>query len=215
MGRERLILVGGGGFCRELFFWATDCHAGGTLPAVAGYLDDGGPVLASLGYELPWLGGIEDFAPSPGDAYLLAIGDPKGKRIAHGKLSVRGGAFPRMIHPKTRVVATADVAEGVIFCPGSAAGPDTVLERFVTINTDSGLGHDARVGEFSTLSSRIDLTGGVRVGRDVMIGSGAMFVPKVKIGDGAVIGIGSVVYRSVPAGRTVFAAGAKNLNSSR
>jgi sugar O-acyltransferase (sialic acid O-acetyltransferase NeuD family) len=213
VSRERLILVGGGGFCRELFFWAAECHAAGSLPAVGGYLDDTGPALAKLGYELPWLGSITDFVPSPGDAYLLAVGDPKGKRIVHGKLSVRGGTFPPMIHPKTRVVATANVAEGVIFCPGSAAGPDTVLERFVTINTDSGLGHDASVGEFSTLSSRVDLTGGVRVGCDVMIGSGAMFVPKVKIGDGAVIGIGSVVYRSVPAGRTVYAAGAKSLRS--
>lgn len=215
MARERLILVGGGGFCRELCFWASDCHAAGSLPAIAGYLDDGGPVLAKLGYALPWLGSIEDFTPSPGDAYLLAVGDPKGKRIVHAKLSVRGGAFPRMIHPKTRVVATADVAEGVIFCPGSAAGPDTVLERFVTINTDSGLGHDARVGEFSTLSSRVDLTGGVHVGCDVTIGSGATFVPKVKIGDGAVVGLGSVVYRSVPPGRTVYAAGAKSLKNRR
>lgn len=211
MGAHRLILVGGGGFCRELYFWASDCVAAGTLPEIGGYLDDGGDQLSRLGYALPWLGAIESFNPRAGDAFLLAVGSPQGKRIVHAKLSVRGGSFPKLIHPKTRVVPTANVGEGVIFCPGSAAGPDTVIERFVTINTDSGLGHDARVGEFSTLSSRVDLTGGVSVGREVMIGSGAMFVPKVKIGDGATIGIGSVVYRSVPAGRTTYAASAKSL----
>jgi sugar O-acyltransferase (sialic acid O-acetyltransferase NeuD family) len=210
---ERLILVGGGGFCRELFFWSRDCADAGSLPGVAGYLDDGGDVLAPLRYPLSWLGSIADYSPRPGDLFLLAVGSPAGKRIVHGRLQPRGARFATMIHPKTRVVGTAQVGEGVIFCPGSAAGPDTRLERFVTINTDSGLGHDASVGEFSTLSSRVDLTGGVRVGRDVMIGSGAMFVPKVRIGDGATIGIGSVVYRSVPAGRTTYAAPAKMMKN--
>lgn len=208
---NRIILVGGGGFCRELYFWVADCTAAGTLPAVAGYLDDGGDKLGPMGYGLPWLGSIADYSPRPGDGLILALGSPASKRAVHGLLSVRGGSFPVLIHPQTRVVATARVAEGAIFCPGSASGPDTVIERFVTINTDSGLGHDARVGEFSTLSSRVDLTGGVSVGRDVTIGSGAVFVPKVKIGDSATIGAGSIVYRSVPAGATVFAAPAKRL----
>lgn len=194
MPTERIILVGGGGFCRELFFWAADCAAAGTLPPVEGYLDDSGDTLAPLGYPLPWLGSIEEFVPRAGDGLVLALGSPKAKRAVHGKHSVRGGKFPVLMHPKTRVVATAKVAEGVIFCPGSASGPDTTLERFVTINTDSGLGHDSRIGEFSTLSSRIDITGGVVVGMDVTIGSGAVFVPKVKIGDGATVGAGSVVY---------------------
>lgn len=215
MARGRIILVGGGGFGRELYFWAADCAAAGTLPPVQGYIDDSGDVLGSLGYDLPWLGSVEDFVPRPGDGLVLALGSPASKRAVHGKLSVRGGSFPILVHPQTRVVATARLSEGAILCPGSASGPDTVIERFVTINTDSGLGHDAQVGEFSTLSSRVDLTGGVRIGRNVMIGSGAVFVPKVKIGDGATIGAGSVVYRSVPPGATLYAAPAKRLKMQR
>jgi len=38
-----------------------------------------------------------------------------------------------------------------------------------------------------------------------------VFVPKIKIGDGATIGAGSIVYRSVPAGATMYAAPAKRL----
>lgn len=211
MTAERTILVGGGGFCRELFFWAEHCTAAGTLPPVAGYLDDSGDTLASFSYPMPWLGRTEDFVPRATDGMILAIGSPAGKRAVHGKLSVRGGHFPIMVHPTSRVLRTADIAEGVLFCPGAASGPDTIIGRFVTINTESGLGHDARVGEFTTLSSRVDITGGVVVGSDVMIGSSATLVPKIKIGDGATIGAGSVVYRSVKAGATVYAAPAKTL----
>jgi sugar O-acyltransferase (sialic acid O-acetyltransferase NeuD family) len=212
---DRTILVGGGGFCRELFFWAEDCAAAGSLPPLGGYLDDRGDTLAQFDYALPWLGRIEDFLPGPGDSLVLAVGSPAGKREVHGKLSVRGGTFPILAHPSARVLRTARIAEGVIFCPGSSSGPDTVIGRFVTINTESGLGHDAQVGEFTTLSSRIDITGGVIVGSDVTVGSGAVFVPRVKIGDFATIGAGSVVYRSVPAGATLYAAPAKTLRLNR
>jgi sugar O-acyltransferase (sialic acid O-acetyltransferase NeuD family) len=212
---ERIILVGGGGFCRELFFWAAHCHAAGRLPPVAGYVDDSGDVLSRFDYPLPWLGSIEDFAPGPKDGLILALGSPAAKRAVHGKLSVRGGTFPNLIYPTARILPTARLAEGIIFCPGSASGPDTIVERFVTINTESGLGHDSRVGEFSTLGSRIDITGGVQVGADVSIGSSAVFVPRIKIGDGATVGAGSVVYRSVPAGATVYAAPAKTLRMKR
>lgn len=215
MSAKRIILVGGGGFCRELYFWAAHCKAAGTLPPVEGYVDDSGDTLGPLGYPLPWLGSIEDFVPRAGDGLVLALGSPSAKRAVHGKLGVRGGAFPKLIHPTARILPTAKLTEGAIFCPGSAAGPDTFVERFVTVNTESGLGHDSRVGEFSTLSSRIDITGGVIVGADVTIGSGAIFVPKVKIGDGATVGAGSVVYRSVPAGATVYAAPAKTLKMKR
>lgn len=211
----RVILAGGGGFCRELYFWVADCHAAGRLPPIGGYLDDAGPTLAKLSYDdMPWLGSIEDYVPKPGDVFFLAVGTPASKRAVHGKLAVRGAVFPQLIHPDTRIVRTASLGEGVIMCPQTAANPDTVIERFVTFNASSGAGHDARVGEFSMISSLVDLVGYTHIGRDVMIGDSATILPRVKVGDGATIGAGAVVYRSVPAGATVFAAAAKTLRRS-
>jgi serine acetyltransferase len=46
-----------------------------------------------------------------------------------------------------------------------------------------------------------------------MIGSNAVLVPRIKIGNGATIGAGSVIYRSVPAGATMFAPPAKMLKA--
>jgi sugar O-acyltransferase (sialic acid O-acetyltransferase NeuD family) len=210
VSQERIILAGGGGFCRELYFWAQETHESGRLPQIGGYLNDPGPSIAKLDYpDMPWLGSIEDYVPKAGDLFLLAVGSPQGKRAIHGKLSARGAIFARLIHPNSRVLRTAQLGEGVIFCPGAAAGPDTIIERFVTFNAVCGAGHDARIGEFTTVSSAVDITGHASIGRDVMIGSSATILPRVKVGDGATIGAGSVVYRSVPAGATVFAAPAK------
>ncbi|MCB4804311.1 LbetaH domain-containing protein [Methylobacterium brachiatum] len=213
MSRERVILVGGGGFCRELYFCASETHAAGRLAPLGGYLDDTGDTLAGLDYDLPWLGSISDYVPARGDRFLLAVGTPKAKRAVHGKLAPRGGVFTELIHPSARVVRTAQLGEGVIFCPNSAAGPDTVIERFVTFNTVGGAGHDARIGEFTVISSLVDITGHASIGRDVMIGSGATILPRVSVGDGATIGARAVVYRTVAPGASVFVLPPKTLRA--
>ena len=216
MTAQRTILAGGGGFCRELYFWVSECHAAGRLPPVSGYLDDAGDTLAGFDYpDMPWLGTFEGYVPRKGDHFFLAVGNPRVKRVMHGMLATRGGVFPQLIHPTARVLRTAQLGEGAIFCPGSAAGPDTVIERFVTFNAVCGAGHDAQVGEFSTISSAVDITGGVRIGKDVMVGSGVTFLPGVRVGDGAMIGAGCVVYRSVPAGATAYTQPAKILRINK
>jgi sugar O-acyltransferase (sialic acid O-acetyltransferase NeuD family) len=210
--KERLVIVGGGGFGRELIEHATDAHEAGGCLAVGGYLDDGGPdVLASLGYELPWIGRIADYRPEPGDLFVLGIGSPEGKRKVVAMLKDRGARFSQVIHPTCLVTRRTTIGEGVVLGPYTGTGAQTCIGDFVTMNSYSGLGHDSRVGAFSTLSAHVDVMGHAVIGADVFVGSHASILPKVKIGDGARIGAGAMVYRSVPPGRTAYAPPAKLL----
>lgn len=209
MAAARTIFIGGGGFCRELMVWGKDCVEAGTLPPFGGYLDDGGDVLAPLGYTLPWLGAVPDYQPSPGDNFVLAVGSPGAKRAIHERLRDRGGVFPRFIHPTARIAPTAFIGEGAVLLLLAVAGPESRIGAFVTLNGGSGVGHDGVIGDYTTISSHVDVTGGASIGQDVFVGSKALLMPGVKVGDGAKIGAGSIVYRSVPAGRTVFATPAK------
>ncbi len=210
---ERLILVGAGGFGREIICWAEDCHAAGTLPRLGGYLDD--EVEALPGYDVSRIGGIKDYTPAPGDLFVVALGQPAAKRAVVERLQAAGGRFATLRHPTVTVVRTATIGEGVIMCPYTMAMPDSRIERFVTLINYSGIGHDSVCGEFSTLSSLVDVTGRVRIGRDVSIGSGARILPGLKVGDGATVGAGAVVMRSVKPGTTVYAAPAKTLDMRR
>lgn len=211
--KSRTLLVGGGGFARELLWYGGDAVREGSLPPIGGYLDDNGETLAGLGYDLPWLGSTHDYQPEPGDGFVLAIGSPAGKRAAYDRLALRGASFPRLIHPTARIAPTARLDEGVVMLLMAVAGPESHLERFVCLNGGSGVGHDGRVGEFTTLSSHIDVTGGAMIGRDVMVGSKALLMPGVRIGDGATIGAGSIIYRNVKPGTTTFAQPAKTLRA--
>jgi sugar O-acyltransferase (sialic acid O-acetyltransferase NeuD family) len=208
--QERVIVVGGGGFGREIICWVEDCHAAGTLPRLGGFIDD---VVEDLpGYDVQRIGTIQDYAPQSGDLFVVAMGEPDKKRKVVEMLQTRGARFATLLHPTVTFVRTASIGEGVIMCPYAMAMPDSRAERFVTILNFSGMGHDAVVGEFSTLSSVVDVTGRVRIGSMVTIGSGARLLPGITVGDGATIGAGAVVVRSVKPGMTVYAPPAKVLS---
>jgi sugar O-acyltransferase (sialic acid O-acetyltransferase NeuD family) len=206
---ERTIIVGAGGFGREVLSWALDCHEAGRLPPIGGFIDDQEQSMA--GFDLPRLGAISDYSPMPGDRFIVAVGKPSSKRRLVEMLSERGAQFATLIHPAAVVTRTATLGEGVIMTPFTMANPSAVAERFVTIISFSGLGHDSRAGEFTTISSHVDVTGFAELGRDVFVASGARILPGVKVGDGATIGAGAVVIRRVKPGATVYTEPAKLL----
>lgn len=211
MEKGRTIIVGAGGFGRELVNWARDCHQAGSLPPVGGLLDDNLHAMNGFSYTIGIIGTATDFVPEPDDRLLLAIGNPVIKERVATMLAERGGRFATLVHPSAIVAGTARVGEGSILCPLSLVSADAEIGRLCIINALSSVGHDVRLGDYSTLSAHVDLTGSVTVGARVMIGTGAKVLPRVKIGEDATIGAGSIVYRSVPMGRSVFATPAKLL----
>jgi sugar O-acyltransferase (sialic acid O-acetyltransferase NeuD family) len=210
----RTIIVGAGGFGRELISWAEDCHIAGTLPPVAGLIDDNPESMDGFHYRVALLGNIADFAPLPGDHLLMAIGAPEAKQKVAELLRGRGGSFATMVHPSVVIATSAQIGQGTVLCPMSLVSADANIGQLCIINALSSIGHDVQIGAFSTLSAHVDLTGHVSLGASVTVGTGAKLLPRVKVGQGATIGAGSVVYRAVPAGRSVFAAPAKLLPAS-
>lgn len=210
---ERIIIVGGGGFGRELISHVGDSHRAGSLPELGGYLDDAGDVLAEFNHygHIAYLGTLDSYEPRPGDLFTLAIGAPRTKKTVAERLKTRGAIFATVVHPSAVTSTTCRMGEGVIVGTHAGPGVDSVLGDFVTLNSYSGVGHDAVIGAFTTVSGHVDVTGGTIIGEGVFIGSGASILPRVRIGDWANVGAGSLVYRSIKAGATVFAPPAKLL----
>lgn len=208
---ERVVVVGGGGFGRELMCWVEDAAAAGTIPPLAGFIDD--KPDEAPGYA-PRLGSIHDFEPGQNDVLALAVAKPATKRRLVGLLKDRGARFTSVVHPSATVVRTATMGEGIILCPQTMLMPDSKVDRFVTILNFSGVGHDSVVGEFTTFSSLCDVTGNVSVGANVFLGAGARLLPGIRVGDGALIGAGATVVRSVKAGHTVFVMPPKTMKLS-
>lgn len=208
---KNVVIVGAGGFGRELACWLQDFLATKKM-RIAGFLDDNLEVgLINENYPYPVLGTIATYTPAVEDLFVLAIGNPAAKLRIAAQLEQRGGEFLSLVHPTVIIASTAKLGKGVVICPFSLVSADSKISDFVTINAYSSVGHDAVVGEGTTISAHVDITGYVQVGSGVFIGSGASILPKVKIGDRAIVGAGSIVVRRVLEGTTVYALPAKKL----
>lgn len=206
---ERVILVGGGGFGRELASWIDDLAQAGGIAPLAGFIDDRPDAMEDHGTR--WLGTVADYEIQPNDRFVLGLGDPRTKRSVVATLRARGARFARVIHPSAVLGRNPNHGEGVIMAPFSMNTADTRVGEFVTILSFSGIGHDASVGAYSTLSSHVDIMGGARVGEGVLFGSGSRLMPGKQVGDDCRIGAGVVVQRSAKPETTLFAPPAKRL----
>jgi sugar O-acyltransferase (sialic acid O-acetyltransferase NeuD family) len=207
------VIVGGGGFAREVACWALDVCNRSPSFTVRGFVDDDAALATASGLpaDVPYLGTISAFQPGPSDSLLVAIGTPATRRRIVESLRGRGASFATLIHPTAVVARTAKLLPGTILCPLSLVSAGAVLDEFVIVNVASSVGHDVIVGAYATLSAHVDLTGGVHLGDEVLVGSGARVLPGISVGARAVLGAGAVVVRSVPQDTTVYAAPAKRL----
>jgi sugar O-acyltransferase (sialic acid O-acetyltransferase NeuD family) len=197
-----LIIIGAGGFGREVHCWARE-SAGDWL--AAGFLDDNPCALDGFGADYPRiLGNVQEYVPSSSEVFVCAMGQIAAKRRCVERILSRGGAFTRVIHATAVHCNRSTLGKGVILCPYSIISPNVLIGDFVTVNLHSSVAHDAVIGRWSQLHCHVDITGGVTLGEGVLVGSHASILPGVKVGDGAIIGAGSVVFRDVPAGVTVF-----------
>lgn len=208
---DRLILVGGGAFARELIEWGQDAAEAGRGRAVTAFLADTPDAMSRRGVTLPYAGTIEDYIPQPGDGLLMAIGDPNAKQSIGTMLRARGARFEQLVHPSAVIARSAKLGEGVVICPQCVVSANVTLGELVALNCTTSVGHDAVVGDFSTLSAHVDLMGAAKLEACVFMGSGSRVLPKVTVKSGAKIGAGATIMRTVQEGVTMYIPPARRL----
>lgn len=206
MSEQRIILVGGGAFARELLSWILDAADAAPMATVTAFLDrDADAMNAFPELQLTWVGNPEDYDPQPGDRFAIALGDPATKAVICQTLASKGADFLSVVHPSATVSRSAKLGKGVVIGPGSYIATHAVLGDFACVNSLTGVGHDAVVGEATTISSQVDIMGAVVLADEVFVGSGARLLPRISVGARAKIGAGAIVVRSVKPGTTMFA----------
>jgi sugar O-acyltransferase (sialic acid O-acetyltransferase NeuD family) len=207
----QLVIVGAGGFGREMLAWARQSVQFGVEWEIGGFLDDNLAALDGKKTPARVVGRIADYEPKSGEVFICALGVPAVKRKVTELLLGRGAVFTRLIHRTALIGDNVDMAPGVIMCPYSIASANNRLGLGVALNLHATVDHDATVDDWSQVNCHCDLTAAVRVGKEVFLGSRVSVIPNVKIGDGAYVGAGSVVLRDVPPGAKVVGSPARRI----
>ena len=210
MSARRLLIVGAGGFGREIATWAYDVPASRRdWDVVAGFLDRD-PAASADRRRLPVLGSEDDFEFGPEDRVVIAIGDGALRRQVAERLAGRA-RFTRIIHPTALIGGGVRLGEGVVFAPYAVATTDVDVGNHVIVNVAATIGHDARLGDFVTLSAHVDVTGGAIIEEGAFLGTHAVVLPEARVGAFARVGANTTVLRRVEPRVTVFGSPARRV----
>lgn len=216
---KKLVIMGAGGFGREVHAWLLDAIKNGscrptsdTVWEIAGFIDDTSNAPDIFPGLPPILSKIDDYVPSPNTFVVCAIASPVAKKQLTAKLLAKGAEFFTLIHSTVIIGTNVVIGKGTVICPLTVLTTDLVVGEFVTINLGCAVGHDSAIADYCTLSPHCDVTGGVKLLEGAFLGSHAVIVPNVTVGEFAVVGAGSVVIRNVAPGTTVFGVPAKRIS---
>ncbi len=209
---KKLLILGAGGFGREVYSWLSDWCEKNNDWKISGFIDDNLTALEGFNDIPPVLFRISDYQPSPDEFIVCAIGSPQIKKSITQDLTSKNANFFTLQHPSAIVGKRVTIGIGTVICPNAVITTDVSIGKFVTINAASTVGHDASIGDYSTLSGHCDVTGGAKLDECVFMGSHAVVLPKTYVGSNACIGAGSVALRKVAPGSTVFGVPAKRIS---
>ena len=199
---KKLLIVGAGGFGREMHAWCRQHPDHGRTWAFEAFLDDNPEALAAFGSFAP-VRPLATHLPAADEVFVCGVGLPDVKQRLVRPLLERGASFLTFVHPSVILGERVVLGRGVVLCPGAILSADITLGEFAMVNLNSTVGHDARIGAWSTLSAQCDVTGHVRLGDRVFMGSKSTVIPRRVVADGVTVGAGAVVIADVPAGVTV------------
>lgn len=202
---SRIVIVGAGGFGREVLHWARAAWPGREA-SIAGFLAADSPREDAAADAPPVIGDPATFLPGRGDGLLLAIGIPAVRRRVAESLLGRGATFLTLIHPAAVVVPTASIGAGSIVCPFAVVSDAARIGRCVLLNYHSSLGHDASAGDFAVLSPYATLGGNAHVAEDVFLGMHASVGPGRRVGARSKVSANSCALADAPDDSIVFGA---------
>lgn len=209
---QNIILVGAGGYGRELVALLLSEPKDLQTWVIKGFLDDNPEKTGSLVSSYPILGTSDTYTPDANDVFLLAVGNPHIRLQLAEKLLKKNAKLFTFIHSKALVLTDAKFGQGCVVYPNSVIANNAQLGDFVSVNYFTAIGHDVTIGNACVINAHCDIPGNVKIGNGVIIGNGSNMVPGIKIGDKAILGAGSTAFRNIPAGKTVLGCPAKAIN---
>jgi sugar O-acyltransferase (sialic acid O-acetyltransferase NeuD family) len=194
----RLLIVGAGGFGREVLLYAKEIQKRDGNFDVGGFLDRDKAALSGFDIDTPIVGDELSWPVAENDRFVIATGNPELRGRLYGALVGRGAKFMNIIHPLAWIAPNATLGDGIIAAPFATINANAKLEDNVAINSHVGIGHDTRIGRHSAISPFTVVAGAAVVGEKVFIGSSCVVAPRKEVGRRATIAAGSVVHKNVP-----------------
>ena len=197
-----LVIVGAGGFGREVVELVRDINAAGERFELLGVVADGTPDLDLLGVSrVVHLGAIEDLAGvAASAAYVVAVGDAVGRERLAARSDAACHEAVTLLHTTAVVGRDIRLSPGAIVAAHCSITTNVAVGRHVHVDRACTVGHDAVLEDFVRLNPGAVVSGNVTMRRGSTLGTGAVTRQGVEIGAGTYVGAGAAVVSDLPPG---------------
>jgi len=192
--RKNLIIVGGGGFAKEIICLAKECGF-----EVVGVLDDALSIGTRL-LDVEVVGVVSEWVDHSHCGFVVAVGSPRARKYIVDSMSSFGNPdFVTLVHSSVSLSSHVSLGKGSIVGAGCVLTVDINIGQHCIININSTVGHDTVIGDFCTISPVVAVSGNVEMCEMVEIGTGASIRQGVSLKKGAMLGMGGVLTKDVSA----------------
>lgn len=179
MSKEKLLLVGAGGFGRmvaEQAMLQYDCA----------FVDDGQPVGAEI-CGIPVVGGLDNLPELRKDYDLLVvgIGNNRFRAQVYEKAKVLGYAFPNIIAPSAYISPYSKMGCGCVVLQNACVQNGASVGNGVLLNAGTEIHCDTAVGDYTLIYTNSVIRTGATVGSLARIGSNCTICNNATVLDGA------------------------------
>ena len=179
MSKERLLLVGAGGFGRmvaEQAMFRYDCA----------FVDDGQPVGTDI-CGIPVVGGLANLPELRKEYGLLVvgIGNNQFRAQVYEKAKALGYAFPNIVAPSAYISLYAKLGCGCVVLQNACIQNGASVGSGVLLNAGTEVHCDATVGDYALIYTSSVIRTGATVGKFARIGSNCTICNNATVLDSA------------------------------
>jgi sugar O-acyltransferase (sialic acid O-acetyltransferase NeuD family) len=216
-----LVIIGSGGFGREVRWLVDEINATSPTYSLLGFLntdkqsDSHTPKIDDLPvFDARFFSEAPNQLRQTGLAVAIGIGLPAIRRRVALSLPP-WTTLPNLIHPSVKMSSRVRLGEpekrdsGIIITAGNILTTNITIAEHAMINLSCTVGHDVSIGAYAVVSPGANISGCVAIGTGSSVGTGAKVIEGKRIGEWAVVGAGAVVISDVPDNSTVVGAPAK------
>jgi sugar O-acyltransferase (sialic acid O-acetyltransferase NeuD family) len=195
-----LVILGAGGFAREVWWLCEDVNQDVRTWNLLGFVDEAPGSQGTVLCDLPVLGDFGWFERrSPKPFVICATGSNRVRRRFVERARTLGLPHAVLIHPTVRRSRFVEIGEGSVVCTGTVLTTQIRIGAHVNLNLNCTIGHDSVIEDFCNLSPGVHVSGAVHLEEGVDVGTGAVVLPGRHVGRDSILGAGAVVIADVPA----------------
>jgi sugar O-acyltransferase (sialic acid O-acetyltransferase NeuD family) len=213
---QDIVIIGAGGFAREVAWLIEDINAKNNLWNFIGYIDEN---ISNKGKSLNGhevLGDFKDLKKGNSEIfYVCAVGDTFSRKGLSEKAQSIGLKPAILIHPSVMISKHVEIGEGTIICCSNIITVNIQIGKHVIINLDCTVGHDAVIKDYVTILPSVNISGNVTLEEGSNIGTGSAIIQGKRVGINSIIGAGSVVVKDIPDNCTAVGVPARVINSKK